>query len=218
MSMYDDYYRQGFMAKAAERGYPDYAMAPVGAVVGGLSGAATVGATSAATGGLSYGILGTLIGRLMAGRNRWLKLPAAVLGGTLGTGLGIAKGSIVGGLEGLTSGAQIGWRRGLYGGRPQRQAQDPRAAMGRGFANSIISVGNMAPYVERTSGSLGRALAATQMDEMANLAMAPVLAAKIVRGKRMRLKGTVIGSLLASTLAYGAGAMALAAKPRSAND
>lgn len=33
--MYDDYYRQGFMAKAAERGYPDYAMAPVGAVLGG---------------------------------------------------------------------------------------------------------------------------------------------------------------------------------------
>lgn len=38
--MYDHYYRQGFMAKAAERGYPDYAMAPVGAVVGWLSGGA----------------------------------------------------------------------------------------------------------------------------------------------------------------------------------
>lgn len=199
--MDDAAYRHGFMTKLAERGYADYVMPPAGAVAGAAGGALAAGGVGALAGGFAGGVNSAIIARALA-RNRHplVKSLATLLGAGLGTAAGGTVGAVSGGLEGAISGSQIGWRRGRDGWNAPARRGDIGDAVRANAAANILTPGLVPAYVERTTASLPRALAASQINELSNMAVAPVLATKLMRGKGMGWGKTAIAGILAKIL------------------
>ncbi len=171
----------GYLSQTGKRFAGTAAGAGAGALAAGTVGAATgagVGAFSAAS--------------LLRARHPALRALGIIGGGAAG----MAGGGAAGALEGGISGAHIGRMKAR--GEPVKQGMPglSRILKANAFAN-FVTPGSVAPLVYEHTGSAGKALAATQVNELSALAYGAVPAIR----RRIRIPGP-LGWLAALAAGY----------------